>query len=423
MQSRNKDRLLMVLPTLPWPARRNGTALRFAPIIAHLADRYELDILVLGDPPEPRVVEGPLLKCRDVTVLAVPYLALPAWLLKLRTAFRGLVPWGLPLGSLRPLAAASLQRRLLVQMRQGGYTTVLWAGFGYLDIACAVCRGRRTGRFVLDMIDSPALIAAREVGLAPHLLPLRRYIVWKWRRMERQVQDLCDATIYISQPDAHAARAHPPPRVHVVPNGLFVGGQPQVSRRQTPGRVIGFLGSMAYRPNISAVLRLATRIMPQVLAALPDARLLVIGRSPPPEVCALQSDQVTVTGEVAEIWEHIAGADVFVFPMIEGAGMQNKILEVMHAGKPVVTTGISAAGIGAANGQQLLVGDSDAQIVAHILALLADPRLAQALVQRAQSFVHSEFSLEPILTRYEAILAPPAAQLRAAESAADYSRT
>jgi glycosyltransferase involved in cell wall biosynthesis len=140
---------------------------------------------------------------------------------------------------------------------------------------------------------------------------------------------------------------------------------------------------------------------------LPDARLLVIGRSPPREVCALQSDRVNVTGEVAEIWEHVAGADVFVFPMIEGAGMQNKILEVMHAGKPVVTTGISAAGIGAASGQQLLVGDSDAQIVAHILALLADRDLAQALVQRAQSFVRTEFSLEPILTRYEAILAPP----------------
>lgn len=407
MQPRNKDRLLMVLPTLPWPARRNGTALRFAPIIAHLADRYELDILVLGDPPEPRVVEGPLLQCRDVTVLAVPHLVLPAWFLKARTVYHGLVPWGLPVGSMRPIAGNALKRWLLTYLTKNQYTSVLWAGFGYLDIACAVRREYRRGRFVLDMIDSPALIFSR-AALPPQWLPLRGYISWKWRRMERQVQDTCDATIYISAPDAHAARAHPPARVHTVPNGLFVGSEPTVPRRPPPGRVIGFLGNMAYRPNISAVLRLATRIMPQVLTALPDARLLVIGRSPPPEVCALQSDRVIVTGEVAEIWEHVAGADVFVFPMIEGAGMQNKILEVMHAGKPVVTTGISAAGIGATDGQQLLVGESDAQIVAHILALLADRDLAQALVERAQSFVRTEFSPEPILTRYEAILAPPA---------------
>ncbi len=409
MQPRNKDRLLMVLPTLPWPARRNGTALRFAPLIAHLAGRYELDVLVLGDPPEPAVIEGPLVQCREVTVLDVPYLALPPWLLKLRTAFRGLVPWGLPLGSLRPLAGGVLKGRLLAHLRQGRYAAVLWAGFGYLDIACAVRRRHRAGRFVLDMIDSPALIAAREVGLARHLRPLRGYIVWKWRRMERKVQDLCDATIYISSPDAHAARAHPPQRVYVVPNGLFVGELlPSSPRPAPPGRVIGFLGNMAYKPNISAVLRLATHIMPQLLARLPDVRLLVIGRSPPPEVRALQSNTVTITGEVPQIWEHVASADVFVFPMIEGAGMQNKILEVMYAGKPVVATGISAAGIGAVDGLQLLVGESDAQIVAHVLTLLADRELAQALVARARSFVRAGFSLEPNLARYEAILAAPA---------------
>ena len=400
----------MVLPTVPWPARRNGTSLRFAPIIEHLASRYEVDVLVLADPYEPPVIEGPLLQCRDVTVLAVPHLAFPRWFLKARTVYRGLVPWGLPLGSMRPIAGHALRRWLLTYLTKNQYTSVLWAGFGYLDIACAVRRKYRRGRFVLDMIDSPALHFAREVSLPSHLLPLRRYITWKWRRMERQVQDTCDATIYISAPDAHAARAHPPAWVHTVPNGLFVGSEPAAKVAERPaGRVIGFLGNMAYRPNISAVVRLATRIFPQVLESLPHADLLVIGRSPPPQVSALQSSRVTVTGEVAEIWEHVARATLFVFPMIEGAGMQNKILEVMHAGIPVVTTTIAAAGIGATNGEQLLVGDTDEQIIAHVLRLLTDRELAAGLVARARAFVRSEFSLAPILGRYEAILAPAAA--------------
>ena len=400
----------MVLPTVPWPARRNGTALRFAPIIEHLAGRYDLDVLVLADPYEPYVVEGPLLQCRDVTVLAVPHLAFPAWLLKARTVYRGLMPWGLPLGSMRPIAGEPLKRWLLTYLTKNQYTTVLWAGFGYLDIACAIRRSYRRGRFVLDMIDSPMLIFSREVSLPLHLLPLRRYIIWKWRRLERRVQDTCDATIYISSPDAHAARAHPPARVHTVPNGLFVGNAPAASvAERSAERVIGFLGNMAYGPNISAVLRLATRIFPQVLESLPHAHLLVIGRSPPPEVSALQSARVTVTGEVAEIWEHVARATVFVFPMIEGAGMQNKILEVMHAGVPVVTTSISAAGIGATHAVQLLVGDTDEQIIVQVLRLLADRELAAGLVARARAFVRSEFSLRPILDRYEAILAPAAA--------------
>src|SRR5271170_4608595 len=290
MHSRNKERILIVLPTVPWPARRNGTALRFAPLIAHLVDRYELDILVLADPDEPHVIEGPLLKCRDVTVLPVPHLSFPAWFLKLRTVYRGLVPWGLPLGSMRPIAARTLQRWLLAHLEKSHYTTVLWVRFSYLDIACAIRHKYPRAHFVLDMIDSPALIATRAVSWAPHLLPLRRYIAWKWRRMERKVQDTYDATLYISGPDAHAARQHPPARVHTVPNGLFVGDEPPPAERQRPaGQVIGFLGNMAYSPNISAVLRLATRIFPRVLEVLPRASLLVIGRSPPPEVCALQS--------------------------------------------------------------------------------------------------------------------------------------
>jgi Glycosyl transferases group 1 len=232
-------------------------------------------------------------------------------------------------------------------------------------------------------------------------------MVWKWRRVERRVQDTCDATIYAAGPDAHAARPHPPARVHTLPNGLFVGDDPPaVDRKRTPGKVIGFLGSMGYGPNISAVRRLAERIFPQVLQLLPNASLLVIGRTPPREVCALQSSRVTVTGEVAEIWTHVARADLFVFPMVEGAGMQNKIIEVMHAERPVVTTTISAAGIAAINAEQLLVGDTDEEIVTHILRLFADPELAAGLVARAQAFVRREYSPGPILSRYEAILAP-----------------
>jgi glycosyltransferase involved in cell wall biosynthesis len=36
----------------------------------------------------------------------------------------------------------------------------------------------------------------------------------------------------------------------------------------------------------------------------------------------------------------VASANIFVFPMFEGSGLQNKILEAMFAGVPVVTTSI-----------------------------------------------------------------------------------
>jgi glycosyltransferase involved in cell wall biosynthesis len=418
MQTAGKGRLLLVLPTVPWPPRRNGTALRFVPIIAHLAARYELDLLVLADPPEPLAVEGPLLACREVSTMQVPHLVQPPPLRKLGTLYRGLVPWGLPLGSLRPVAVGPLTQQISEHINRHGYDTVLWgAGFS-LDVACAVRRRCPQVRFVVDMVDSPTLLAERSVSLDAFLMPLRGYTAWKWRRMEARVQDTCDATIYITGPDAHAARADPPATVHVVPNGLFLEDAPAAARPRHAGRVLGFLGNMAYQPNVSAVLRLATRILPRLRSRWPDATLLVIGRAPPPAVLALAGPAVTVTGEVDEIWTHLAAADVFVFPMIEGAGLQNKILEVMHAERPVVTTNISAAGIGASDGEQLLAGDSDDEIVSRVERLFAEPELGTRLVERARAFVAREFAWGPILKRYESVLAAPAASYRAADTAA-----
>jgi glycosyltransferase involved in cell wall biosynthesis len=93
--------------------------------------------------------------------------------------------------------------------------------------------------------------------------------------------------------------------------------------------------------------------------------------------------------------------------MIEGAGLQNKILEAMYACIPVVTTPIAADGIGATSGEQLLVADSDDGIAEHVVRLLCDPQYAARLAQQARSFVMCEFSWPAILPRYDAIVAPP----------------
>jgi glycosyltransferase involved in cell wall biosynthesis len=408
MERHRKPRLLLVLPIVPWPARRNGISIRFAPIITRLVETYDVDLLVLAEDPETPVAEGPLQQCRSVTVLDVPMQVMPAWLRKIRTLCVGLSPWGAPFGSLRPVARAKLRKRLVSHLRANDYSTVVWGGF-YLDIACAVRRAFPGIRFVIDVIDSPTLLFSRAKSTPPLLRLLSGYTAWKWRRLERQAQDTFDATIYISRIDALAARGEPSTRVHTIPNGVFVADAPhRVSKEARAGKVIGFLGDMSYAPNISAVLRLAQRLFPKVLQTVPETRLLIIGRNPAPEIRALQGAGITVTGTVEDIWPYIAQTDVFVFPMVEGAGLQNKILEAMHAEVPVITTSLAATGLGAVNAQQLLIGDTDEELVAHILRLLGDEQFSHQLAARAREFVNDEFAWKSILARYEALLAPAA---------------
>ena len=134
--------------------------------------------------------------------------------------------------------------------------------------------------------------------------------------------------------------------------------------------------------------------------------MLIIGRDPVPSIRQLDDGAaIKVTGTVENIWPYVASVNVFVLPMFEGTGLQNKILEAMFAGVPVVTTSIAAAGLGATSGEQLLVADSDEEIAAQAIKLLRDPGYANRLADEARTFVMREFAWPAILPRYAAIVA------------------
>jgi glycosyltransferase involved in cell wall biosynthesis len=407
--------VLFVLPIVPWPIRRNGYSLRFAPVIAYLARRYELDLLVLAEDDEPAPPGRLFEECRALTLIRVPGTSVPHWLRTMKAAWHTLSPWGASVRSVR-YDNLRLERELLGYLQQRDYRVVVWAA-GHLEAACRIRRQHPYTRFVADIIDSPALFSFRKAARNPVERRLTRYCGSKLRRLEKRVQEAFDATIYISQVDARVVRARPAAHVHVVPNGIFDADAPPLAGAARPGRVIGFLGNMAYPPNVSAAVRLAQRILPRIQARLADATLLIIGRDPAAEITRLAGPAISVTGTVDDIWPHIIRANVFVFPMIEGTGLQNKILEAMYACVPVVTTPIAAAGMGARSGEQLLVADSDAEVADHTLKLLCEPSFGAELAARARAFVLREFYWSAILPRYEAIVAPAGINLRAAGSA------
>jgi polysaccharide biosynthesis protein PslH len=398
----HKPRLLFVLPIVPWPIRRNGISLRFAPVIEYLAQRYALDVLVLAEEDEPLPSSSSF--PQHLTVLEVPITSLPRWLRRIKTVCYVLSPWSSPLNSSR-YDRGRLERALLSYLDGRNYSVVIWAA-KYLEVVCRIRRRFTHTRFVIDVVDSPALFSFRNAAANPLVRMLVRYDGWKWRRQERQAREVFDATIYISNVDAQVGHAGRTARVHVVPNGIFHADAPPLATAPASGRTIGFLGNMAYPPNISAALRLAQRIFPRILTTLADATLLIIGRDPAPAIRELAGPRISVTGTVDNIWPYITRANVLVFPMIEGTGLQNKILEAMYAGVPVVTTSIAANAMDARSGEQLLVGDTDEEIVAQVVKVLRDREYGTALAGRARAFVLRHFSWPAILPRYEAIVAP-----------------
>ena len=189
----------------------------------------------------------------------------------------------------------------------------------------------------------------------------------------------------------------------VLPNGVYLQDH-SAERVEFGCRTVGYLGHMAYPPNIRAALRLQ-RIFLATHDRLSNTKLVIIGRDPAPEIMALAADKrVIVTGTVENIWPYVNGVDVFAFPMETGSGQQNKLLEAMGAAKPVVSSALGNSGIGAKHGESILEVDSDEEIANAIVRLVSDPLAASSIGNSAKRFVEETYSWSSMLRRIDRTL-------------------
>ncbi|MFZ6004402.1 MAG: glycosyltransferase [Actinomycetota bacterium] len=179
------------------------------------------------------------------------------------------------------------------------------------------------------------------------------------RRVERHLLDLADHLVFASARDRDLlARGPALERSTVVPNGVdlefWERSEPTLGR----SRVV-FTGKMDYPPNEHAALHLAHAVMPIVRQSVPDAELLIVGRDPTARLLAAAGPGVTVTGYVDDVRPYLDSASVFAAPLHFGAGIQNKVLDALAMGVPVVASSLAAAGVRAGDGSAAPIAVAD----------------------------------------------------------------
>ncbi len=158
-------------------------------------------------------------------------------------------------------------------------------------------------------------------------------------------------------------------------------GADPLQRGQIP---LVFTGAMDYWPNIDAVIWFVTDILPTLRQAWPQLRFYIVGRSPPPGVLALACDAVVVTGTVTDVRPYLQHAAIVVAPLRVARGIQNKILEAMAMGRPVVASRACVEAIDVRAGDEVVCASKDADFVREIDALLTAPERASAVGQSAR---------------------------------------
>ena len=229
---------------------------------------------------------------------------------------------------------------------------------------------------------------------------------------ERKCLRRFNACLAISSEEAQTIQQLAPKSlVSIIPNGVdydyFNPGslyQPAKTRAgqdlQTQPPILLFTGTMAWEPNVDAVLYFSTEILPLIHNRLPHVRFIIVGREPRPEVLQLANQPgIQVSGFVEDVRPFLARSAVFVAPIRAGVGTRLKILEALATGKPVVTTSLGVGDLEAEHNQHLLIADQPADFAAAVIELIAHPEHARQLGENGRQLALEKYDWKAIAGR------------------------
>ena len=387
-------RVLLVSPMAPSPPRFGAQA-RTHGLLSNLGKRHDLNAIVLHEDHETPAISGPAMRtyCREVTFVRNPQgtagwrrraLQARSWLSS-RTYQRHLftVP-----------ALAETLERVLSQQR----FDVVLVNLPYLA-HYPLRRSPPGAPEPVVVIDSHDIgyDLARQVAASSTRFGQRLHARFNWRKLAREelaAYTAADGVCVCSTADQKRLAADAPSATTVViPNAADVEYlQPRATDPAPDGRTVLFFGLLATVPNVDGVVYFLREIWPLIAAARPDARFVVIGADPAPEIRAHAGPGVTIVGPVDDLRPHLAAADAIVVPLRLGSGTRLKILEAWAMARPVVSTTLGAEGLDALPGRDLLIADAPSEFARSVLRVLGEPGLGDELGRAGRTLVSERYS-------------------------------
>ncbi len=275
-------------------------------------------------------------------------------------------------------------------------------------------RETRRPTWILDLTD----VISSEIGRS---LPFRRgpdrwlYEVEGNRiaRYEERIAGRFDRCWVISEAESRTlASMAPGARIEVVRNGLNGNAPPASNGVNAPASsrepaTLLFFGYLKIAHNRDAARHLARDIFPIVRTSVPDALLEIAGKDSDLLGSSVRGEGIRARGYVPHPEETFARATVFVAPLRFAAGVQNKVLQALDAGLPVVTTPVVREGLAPLPPDLLRVGETPEEIAGEVVKLIRDPTLARDLGARGRQWVRSRFRWEDAVRAFEAAQASP----------------
>ena len=258
---------------------------------------------------------------------------------------------------------------------------------------------------VLDAVDCITALQ-RQMFEQGDTLPHRllAWVEWsKLRRWEARAYAPYDRLTVTSAYDAEALRTlGVPQQPEIIPNGVDLDYfQPRPLCTPEPQTLI-FSGKMSYRANDDAALWFASELWPRLKEQCPGARWLIVGSEPTEAVRRLARDPaIQVTGYVDDLRPYLSRASLAICPLRIGVGIQNKALEAMAMGCPVVASPVAGRALQAATQEGgITIAKRDGEFIQACCELLREPAHARAAGAAARRYVERHHQWECTADRF-----------------------
>lgn len=303
-------------------------------------------------------------------------------------------------------------KKVIVELSAGA--DVLWVehlrGAGMLPqaVRCPV---------VWDAVDALGPLFAGRAGLVQN--PLKAWMFnCEARRTGREEASLAakfSATIAVTEREAALLG----PRVIAIPNGVdcdYFQPAADVDSDKRPFHIC-MVGRWNYLPNAHGCIQFLRDVWPQLRLKFPEAVCTIVGPgcqagSPIADAApdGVKGGNVVLVGPVPDVRPYLHKSLLSVCPAMLAAGMQNKILESIACGVPVVCTDIAAAGTIPGGLPGVFPAAKGSEMVDIITKLMMDPQMAQRQGTLGRDMVASTMGWQPsyakIAMRLEQVLHP-----------------
>ncbi|MBQ6269162.1 MAG: glycosyltransferase [Bacteroidetes bacterium] len=393
-----KKRILFLTPRLPYPII-GGDKLKAYYMIKHLSTKYEVTLVSF--------YQGDQTKCDEYTNV-IKQLGVNVFVIPLNPIKAGITV--LP-RLLRPIPLEVLYytqkdyRKIVEDLLN---TKKFDLVFSFFMRTAEYVKDRTDIKKILMCEDCRTLYQKRSSENSSNLIQkiVRVWDYHKLKKYEPNIVNFFDVVTLVTNEDINSMKQqNPSPSYKLLTNGVDINKFVFDNTKHLDNTIL-FAGKLDVWANELMINSIIDDILPIIKKEIPSIKLLIVGANPSKKIqlLAKTNKYIELVANVPDMLPYLHKANLFLHPHYGGSGIQNKLLEAMAAGCPVVTTQTGNQGIDAINNKEVLIGKTNEELAACAIKILKSKEFANTLAVNARILMEKTHSWEIIFSQLNNIV-------------------